>query len=104
MDKLVEDTGYFSSYLKDEAERDEVKKIGARCSRWAVVQIWKPLRTLQRDPLAVCDTLTYEQDDWRYREPASGRTPFSVLARPDEERHKWYGLRKGIPVTRKTFC
>ncbi|PPJ53265.1 hypothetical protein CBER1_11810 [Cercospora berteroae] len=69
----------------------DVQEINRISSRWAIIQIWKPLRLVQRDPLAVCDALSYDFEDWRLRIVPAPSTGYSVLTHPEgQEKHRWY--------------
>ncbi|KAJ4416977.1 hypothetical protein N0V82_006426 [Gnomoniopsis sp. IMI 355080] len=74
---------------------DEAKKAAESASRWAVVQIWTPLKTVERDPLALCDGLTVDHSEWRLRKSANS---YPVLTHGNkEETHKWYYLDRMQP-------
>ncbi|KIW94547.1 uncharacterized protein Z519_04523 [Cladophialophora bantiana CBS 173.52] len=44
--------------LPDEEERERLTK-----TRWAIINAWRPIREVTRDPLAVCDARTVEDSD-----------------------------------------
>ncbi|KAJ3337539.1 hypothetical protein HDU93_000876 [Gonapodya sp. JEL0774] len=48
---------YLRHYLPNEAE-ELLKK------RWQIVNVWRPLKTIQRDPLTVADGTTFEKGDF----------------------------------------
>ncbi|PIB00978.1 hypothetical protein CB0940_02129 [Cercospora beticola] len=70
----------------------------AQTCRWAVINLWKPLKTVTRQPLAVCDAKTVREADLRPY-PMKVRAEDSldkkerefeiwhVMASPE---HKWY--------------
>jgi hypothetical protein len=61
-------------------------------------QIWKPLKTLKRDPLALCDSSTLSKEDWRFRQTEDPNISYSLLAHPEkEEKHKWYYVHEMKP-------
>lgn len=82
----------------DEKRVDEAKKVAAIATRWSGTQIWKPLKTLDRDPLALCDARSYDFSEWRLRTTADPKISFPVLTHGDaEEKHKWYYLHEMNP-------
>ncbi|KAI3390228.1 hypothetical protein diail_11843, partial [Diaporthe ilicicola] len=81
-----------------EDKREELKQASTSASRWAFVQIWKPLKTLMRDPLALCDSTTLSMDDWRFRQTGDPNIAYSLLAHPEkEEKHAWYYIHEMTP-------
>ncbi|KAG8167019.1 hypothetical protein KVR01_002708 [Diaporthe batatas] len=81
-----------------EDTREELKKAAESASRWAFLQIWKPLKTLKREPLALCDSSTLSQEDWRFRQAEDPRIMYSLLAHTEkEEKHKWYYVHEMNP-------
>ncbi|OAP55149.1 hypothetical protein AYL99_10849 [Fonsecaea erecta] len=44
--------------MPDEEERDRLTK-----TRWAIINVWRPIREVTRDPLAVCDARSVEESD-----------------------------------------
>jgi hypothetical protein len=74
--------------------------------RWALFSVWRPLKTVQRDPLVVADFRTCKADDYvtvQVKFPALGRpesdethTIESLVARYSEG-HKWYWIDKQTP-------
>ena len=81
--------------------------------RWAIYSIWKPLKTVRRDPLAVMDARSIAPDDWvvmerTYRgfQPGWFKPEFAgenLFARPpkmekdDGGAHRWYWLSEQRP-------
>ncbi|KAG9251281.1 GA4 desaturase [Emericellopsis atlantica] len=74
--------------------------------RWALYSIWRPLKTVKRDPLAVADYRTYSNEDYvpvGVNTPCLGRPGTSethsaecYLAR-HSQRHKWYWIDEQKP-------
>ncbi|KAF2214330.1 hypothetical protein CERZMDRAFT_37850 [Cercospora zeae-maydis SCOH1-5] len=78
-------------------EAEYVRSKAANC-RWAVINLWKPLKTVTRQPLAVCDATTVPESDlrgytMRVRPEVSPDSTernveiWHVMANPE---HKWY--------------
>ncbi|KIX93997.1 uncharacterized protein Z520_10334 [Fonsecaea multimorphosa CBS 102226] len=44
--------------VPDEEERERLSK-----TRWAIINAWRPIREVTRDPLAVCDARSVEESD-----------------------------------------
>lgn len=67
-------------------------------NRILIVNVWRPLRTITRDPLAVCDWSSVNpKDDWianRLVFP-HGWQEFGRVAH--SERHRWYYLHRQRP-------
>jgi hypothetical protein len=69
-------------------------------TRWAIINIWRPIRPVQRDPLAVCDARSCSEADLRTvfaQLPSQGagskvsRGPgFEVFNVAHNPAHKWY--------------
>lgn len=79
-------------------KNDHAITVEKAASRWAMIQIWKPLNTVERDPLAICDVLSYQDSDWRLRLTPSPSTGYSVLTHPDgPEMHRWYYVHGMTP-------
>lgn len=54
--------------------------------------------TLVRDPLALCDSSTLSQEDWRFRQAEDPNISYSLLAHPEkEEKHAWYYVHEMKP-------
>lgn len=81
------------------SRRATAERLVAAGARWMLVQTWRPLRTVRRDPLALCDALSYNHADWRWRVPeVAGLTGNGILAHPGaEERHRWYYMHEMTP-------
>lgn len=81
-------------FTREEAER-------FRGCRWAIINAWRPIKTIHRNPLAVCDTSTVPNADlvpvYAKLTPTWGNTledlsaeqsqVYNVKANPD---HRWY--------------
>ncbi|KAF2853197.1 hypothetical protein T440DRAFT_466183 [Plenodomus tracheiphilus IPT5] len=64
-------------------------------TRFAFLGLWRPLKTVRRDPLAVCDATTVPDADYQIRLREFSRTGNKsanyVLSHGEEgERHMWY--------------
>lgn len=73
--------------------------LGAR--RWGVFNTWKPVKTVHRDPLAMCDCRTVHAADMRLkrRELMPGKFIASTyFSHPHkEDTHQWYYLHEQTP-------
>jgi hypothetical protein len=72
--------------------------------RWGTINIWRPLATIRRDPLAVCDARTIEEEDLArvqaklppksegkgYYDSVSKGDGFESLELRANPNHKWY--------------
>jgi hypothetical protein len=71
------------------------------CSRYVYLGAWRPLRTLRRDPLAVCDATTVPDTDYqlRLREFRSGvKSGNYVMSHAKtEQQHQWYYMPEMEP-------
>lgn len=47
--------------LKDNMTPEEAERLGK--TRWAIINIWRPLKPVPRDPLAVSDARSFSDDD-----------------------------------------
>lgn len=64
-------------------------------SRFAVLGLWRPLKTVRRDPLAVCDATSAPDSDYQVRLREFSRTGIKsanyVMSHGrEEEQHMWY--------------
>lgn len=70
-------------------------------SRWAMFNAWKPVRTVQRDPLAMADCRSVPEADFRVkkREYAPGvfGGSYSLAHGRAEDTHRWYYLHEQTP-------
>ncbi|KAJ4295121.1 hypothetical protein N0V90_007131 [Kalmusia sp. IMI 367209] len=71
-----------------------VSALYSTSTRFAYLGAWRPLSTIQRDPLAVCDATSVPDEDYqvRLREFRSGvRSGNYVISHREEgERHEWW--------------
>ncbi|KAF2110743.1 hypothetical protein BDV96DRAFT_500560 [Lophiotrema nucula] len=71
-----------------------ISKLLDSSSRFAFLGAWRPLKTLRKDPLAVCDATTVPDSDYqvRLREFRSGvRSGNYVMSHGNKEKqHMWY--------------
>lgn len=69
--------------------------------RWAMFNTWKPVKTVQRDPLTVADCRSVPDEDFRVkkREYAPGvfGGSYSLAHGSQENTHKWYYLHHQTP-------
>jgi hypothetical protein len=64
-------------------------------SRFAFLGAWRPLKTITKDPLAVCDAATVPDSDYQVRLREFSRTGIKsanyVMSHAEEkQRHEWY--------------
>ncbi|POS74955.1 hypothetical protein DHEL01_v206651 [Diaporthe helianthi] len=76
-------------------------RLGAS-SRFAFVNAWRPIKTVQRDPLAVADASTVPDSDYQIRarrfKPSGVRSGNYVLSHGSrEDRHAWYYMHEMRP-------
>lgn len=55
--------GALTSENSTEADTAELERLLQQ--RWAIINVWRPLKQVHRDPLAVCDSRTVSDDDLR---------------------------------------
>ncbi|OJK00813.1 hypothetical protein ASPACDRAFT_42303 [Aspergillus aculeatus ATCC 16872] len=48
-------------YLYEKPPEEEASRLSR--TRWAIINVWRPLKTISRDPLAVCDGCTLQEGD-----------------------------------------
>ncbi|ROT41908.1 hypothetical protein SODALDRAFT_326093 [Sodiomyces alkalinus F11] len=73
--------------------------------RWQIVNAWRPIRTVRKDPLAVVDGRSVEETDLAeasvmYRDGSSGAELLKSqtwAVRPAGERHQWFFKREQKP-------
>jgi hypothetical protein len=72
--------------------------------RWGTVNLWRPLKTIRRDPLAVCDSQTIRDEDLAivestlppkgsgngYYDTVSKGNGFQTLKLRTNPAHQWY--------------
>lgn len=70
-------------------------------SRYAYLGAWRPLETVRRDPLALCDATTVPESDYRLRlrEFRSGVKSgnYVMCHAKNEQQHQWYYLSEMMP-------
>lgn len=49
------------NYLHEKVPHEEASWLAK--TRWAIINVWRPLKTIKRDPLAVCDGSTLQPGD-----------------------------------------
>lgn len=70
----------------------------ARKHRWGIINLWKPLKTITRDPLAVCDASTVPESDLRpvdyiipaNKEHSTERHEVELWYVAHNPKHRWY--------------
>ncbi|PYH94686.1 hypothetical protein BO71DRAFT_225628 [Aspergillus ellipticus CBS 707.79] len=87
--------------LHDNMSEDEVERL--QKSRWAIINVWRPLEPIKRDPLGLCDARSASEEDLvdvpthlpskstgdKYTELSKGRSFGSFRVRYSDA-HKWY--------------
>ncbi|KAI0478257.1 hypothetical protein F4859DRAFT_479156 [Xylaria cf. heliscus] len=99
----IDQSGKGARTLLEDMLPDEAEKLSQ--TRWGTVNIWRPIRTIKRDPLCVCDGRTISDEDlvpMDATRPKSGTKSFyDNLTRNDgwqtlevraNPKHKWYYL------------
>lgn len=70
-------------------------------TRWSIINVWRPLKTVRRDPLAVCDSRSVKNEElipMTVCLPPKGSSTYENVSRGDFETlstrmnpdHKWY--------------
>jgi hypothetical protein len=99
------DQSYFGAEMvHDNKLKDNPDALKLKSSRWAIINLWRPLNTVTRDNLAVCDARTAEEKDFvafyanlspELRNAKNGYN-FAAGARSEawevkaNDKHKWY--------------
>jgi len=68
--------------------------------RWQIIGVWRPLKLVQRDPLAVLDAMTVQEGDFVSvpRVYGAGKlSSTSIMKKGDAGRHRWYYLPEQRP-------
>jgi hypothetical protein len=88
--------------MRSEAEYDSIMT-----GRWQVVNLWRPLATIKRDPLCVADYISVPQADLASYEYDRGEqkdvenywvdSGLKEGQKDEELRHKWYYLHEQTP-------
>lgn len=71
-------------------------------SRFAFVNAWRPLKPIERDPLAVADATTVPYSDYQIRERKFRRTGirsgnYVMSHAAEEQTHRWYYMKNMQP-------
>jgi hypothetical protein len=71
-------------------------------SRFALLGMWRPLRTVRKDPLAVCDATSVPEEDYQTREREFSRTGirssnYVMSHREEVQRHEWWYMSEMQP-------
>jgi hypothetical protein len=87
--------------LKDNVPEAEVEKLSS--SRWAIMNVWRPIKTVSRDPLCLCDARSVSTNDLfphmiilpskgssAYDSFLDEATYFELLKVRAAPEHKWY--------------
>lgn len=87
-------------FFRDNVSADEFERL--RTCRWAIINMWKPIKTVERDPLCFCDYRTFSEKDLvptRVLLPEKGTGTFDKVSKgkgfelyemsPSPE-HRWY--------------
>lgn len=86
-------------------------------TRWSIINVWRPITTVRRDPLAVCDSRSVRDDElipMTVRLPPKGsatyenvsKEPFETLSTRMNPDHRWYfksELRPDEPLVIKIY-
>lgn len=49
--------------LRDNLPAEEVERVLKSGRRWAIINLWRPIKPVQRDPLCLCDFRSFEAED-----------------------------------------
>ena len=79
-----------------------ISKLFDTSSRFAFLGAWRPLKTVRKDPLAVCDATTVPEYDYQVRLREFSRTGiksanYVMSHRDEEQRHQWYYMSEMQP-------
>lgn len=82
-------------YLPDEAEK-------LLAGRYQLINVWRPIRTVYKDPLAILDARSYSEEDLlpvRVIYPGHNGETFVVRPRAEDakEKHQWHYLYGQTP-------
>lgn len=92
------------TFMHDNLDASLVEKLTS--SRWAIVNVWRPLKHLKRDPLGVCDGRSVQEEDLmertvqlqgpngKYEDVSKGDSfqLWSLLRPQTEGAHDWWYL------------
>ncbi|KAG4439954.1 hypothetical protein IFR05_004580 [Cadophora sp. M221] len=79
---------------------EESKKLIADGSRFFFIGTWKPIKTLERNPLCVCDVNTVPDSDYKIKVSMRryGKGSNAVISHAAaEEQHQWYYMNGMTP-------
>ena len=76
--------------------------------RYCFLGMWRPLKTVKRDPLAVCDATSVAEDDYQVRQRVFSRTGIKsenyVMSHEGERnRHEWWWMSEMQPTEMVVF-
>lgn len=95
------DPTFLESTKKELKLPSEVASLYSTSSRYAYIGAWRPLKTLRKDPLAVCDTTSVPDTDYqlRLRDFRSGIKSGNYVMSHGEEKqqHQWYYMSGMTP-------
>lgn len=79
-----------------------ISQLFETCSRFAFLGAWRPLKTVHKDPLAVCDATTVPDPDYQVRLREFSRTGIKsanyVMSHAEkEQQHQWYYMSEMRP-------
>ncbi|KAF2753971.1 GA4 desaturase family protein [Pseudovirgaria hyperparasitica] len=87
-----------NALLEDNLPADLVTKV--KSGRWALINVWRPLKKIPRDPLAMCDARSVAETDkveltarlptWSGAKYGASRPSLSALHVRYNEAHRWY--------------
>jgi hypothetical protein len=85
--------------LGEETARQEV----LQSSRWAIMNVWKPLKTVYRRPLALSDSRTVPDSDLIEVPRDYGGKPGGNIVVKANSAHRWYYLHRQTPEEAVVF-
>ncbi|KAI1271826.1 hypothetical protein F5Y07DRAFT_328269 [Xylaria sp. FL0933] len=104
----VDQSGKGARTLLGENLRNEAEELSR--TRWGTVNLWRPIRTIRRDPLCFCDGRTISDEDLvpidavpppkgtsSFYESISRGDGFQTLEIRANPKHKWYYLSEMQP-------
>lgn len=51
--------------LRDNTSSEEAERVVQSGKRWGIINLWRPIKPIERDPLCVCDARSVEEADIR---------------------------------------
>jgi hypothetical protein len=81
---------------------EHISQLFDTASRFAFLGAWRPLKTVFKDPLAVCDATTVPASDYQVRLREFSRTGiksanYVMSHAAEEQRHEWYYMSEMQP-------